>query len=296
MIKIWLLETRPQFLILDIVLAILGTSVAAFEGYFNLSYALLGLLGLILIHISVNALNDYFDFKSGIDLVARRTPFSGGSGMIPAQKMKPCEVLCLGIVSFIMAVTVGVFFTLAKGWLLLPLLLIGALCVLFYTSLILKTPYPEWAAGLGLGLLPILGMYFIQTGFYSWDALIATVPSFILVYNLLFLNEFPDVEADRIGRRKTFPILLGKRAASINFTVMTVLMYLWVVIWIIAGVMPVFTLIVLLTVPLALKAIKGALNYEDINQLMSGMANNVLTVLLAQLLIGIGYILAILFA
>ena len=296
MIKTWFLETRPQFLILDFVLAIVGTSVAAYEGYFNLWFALLGLLGLLLAHTSVNTLNDYFDYKSGIDLKTSRTPFSGGSGMIPTHRMKPRQVLWLGTVAFILALPIGVYFTLAAGWLLLPLLIVAAICILFYTSVILKTPYPEWAAGLGLGFLPVLGFYFIQTGFYSWQAAIAAVPSFILVYNLLFLNEFPDVEADTVGRRRTLPILLGRRAASINYTILTACLYLWVIAWTAAGFIPVYALLVLLTLPLAIRAVRGALNFADMRQLVPGMANNVLVVLLFQLLLGIGYILGIFLA
>ncbi len=296
MFKTWFLETRPQFLILDVVLVVLGSGIAAYDGYFNFWVALLGFMGLLLTHISVNTLNDYFDYRSGIDLLTRRTPFSGGSGIIPADKMRPRQVFWLGTIALILAVPIGVYFTLVKGWLLLPLLLVAAICVMFYTSFILKTPFPEWAAGLGLGYLPVLGTYFIQTGFYSWHVAIAAVPSFILVYNLLFLNEFPDVEADRVGRRKTFPILLGSKAASINYTALTIFIYIWVIVWIIPGRMPVYALIVLLTLPLAVKAIRGALNFSDMKQLVAGMANNVLVVLLFQLLLGIGYILGKLMA
>ncbi len=68
-LKIWFLETRPQFLILSVILAFLGISIAWYDGYFHLGHALLAFFGLLLIHISVNTLNDYFDYKSGIDLV-----------------------------------------------------------------------------------------------------------------------------------------------------------------------------------------------------------------------------------
>lgn len=295
MLKNLFLETRPQFLILDFVLAILGTSVAAYDGYFNIFYALLALLGLILTHISVNTLNDYFDYKSGIDLATTRTPFSGGSGMIPSGRLLPKYVLIISIVSLILAIPIGIYFIIIKGWLLLPLLLVATLCVLLYTNMILKTPFPEWAAGLGLGLLPIMGFYFIQTGYYSWHCVIAGIPSFILVYNLLFLNEFPDVDADKIGNRRTFPIMLGRKAASINYCVMNILLYIWVIIWLLLGKMPLYVLLVLFALPFTVKAIKGANKFYNLKDLVSGMANNVLVVMLFQLLMGIGYVLGIYF-
>jgi 1,4-dihydroxy-2-naphthoate octaprenyltransferase len=290
MIKTWFQETRPQFLTLSVVLAILGTAIAAYDGYFNLWYALLAFLGLLLTHISVNTLNDYFDYKSGIDLKTQRTPFSGGSGIIPANMMKPKQVLWLGIITFVLAIPIGIYFTIVSGWMLLPLLVVAAICILFYTNVILKTPYPEWAAGLGLGFLPVMGMYFVQTGEFNWHIVVASIPSGILVYNLLFLNEFPDLEADRAGGRKTFPVLSGLRASSIQYTVMTAIMYVWIIAWSIAGIMPILSLISLLTIPFAVKAIRGALNYSDMNQLIPGMANNVMVILITQLLLAIAYI------
>jgi 1,4-dihydroxy-2-naphthoate octaprenyltransferase len=292
MIKTWFQETRPQFLILSVVLALLGTAVAAYDGYFNIWYAVLAFIGLLLTHISVNTLNDYFDYKSGIDLKTNRTPFSGGSGIIPAKLMKPKQVLLLGIVTLVLAVPIGVYFTIVSGWMLLPLLVVAAICILFYTNFILRTPFPEWAAGLGLGFLPVMGMYFVQTGEFNWHIVVAAIPSGILVYNLLFLNEFPDLEADKAGGRKTFPVLLGLRAASIQYIVMTAILYIWILGWSIAGVMPLLSLITLLTIPFAVKAVRGAINHGDMNQLVPGMANNVMVVLITQLLLAIAYIVA----
>lgn len=291
-LKIWFLETRPQFLLLPVVLSFLGTSIAWYDGFFHLGYAALAFFGLLLAHISVNVLNDYYDYKSGVDLATKRTPFSGGSGILPEALLRPGQVFWFGIVSFLLAVAIGVYFVIVSGWLLLPLLLVGALCILIYTPFILKRRWPEWSPGLGLGTLPILGAYFVLSGTYTWPVLIAAIPSGILVHNLLFLNEFPDVEADKTANRKTMPITMGNDKASIVYSVLTVAVYLWIIAWVIAGVMPVFTLIALLTVPFAIKAIKGARNHQDMNKLIPGMAGNVMVVLLTQLLLGIGYILA----
>jgi len=291
-LKIWFLETRPQFLLLSVVLAFLGTCIAWYDGFFHLGYALLAFVGLLLAHISVNVLNDYFDYRSGIDLATRRTPFSGGSGILPANLLTPRQVFWLGLGSFLLALPIGIYFVLIRGWLLLPLLLIAAICVLLYTPVILKLKWPEWAPGVGLGALPILGVYFVQTGVYTLSTVVASIPSGILVHNLLLLNEFPDVEADKKASRKTLPITVGKTRAGIVYSVLTVAVYLWIIGGVVAGQMPVFSLIALLTLPFAIKAIRGALKHQDMSQLVPAMANNVLAVLLTQLLLGIGYILA----
>ena len=282
-------------MILSVVLAFLGTSIAWYDGYFNLGYALLAFIGLLLAHISVNTLNDYFDYRSGVDLAAKRTPFSGGSGILPTGLLKPGQVFWLGMTSFLLAIPIGVYFMIVSGWLLLPLLLIAAVCIFLYSPLILKLVWPEWAAGAGLGFLPVLGIYFVQTSAYTWPAVVAAIPSGILVHNLLFLNEFPDTEADRKADRKTLPITIGKAKASIVYSVLTVIVYLWIIGSVVARLMPVFSLIALLTLPFAIKAIQGARKHQEMTRLVPAMANNVLVVLLTQVLLGIGYILAAVF-
>jgi len=291
-IKTWFLETRPQFLTLSIVLGFLGTTVAWYDGFFHFGYALLASVGILLAHTSVNTLNDYFDYKSGVDLDTKRTPFSGGSGILPFGTLSSRQVSWLGTGSLLLIIPIGVFFMVDKGWQLLPLLVVAGLCITIYTPVILRTYWPEWAPGLGLGILPVLGLYFIQTGEYTLSAFIASVPSGILVHNLLLINEFPDVEADRKHGRKTTPITLGKSKASIFYSIMTIAVYVWVVAFVIVNIMPVYCLLALLTLPIAIKAIRGSMQHNDMSKLVPALANNVLVVLLTQLLLGVGYILA----
>ncbi len=291
-LKKWLLVIRSPFLVLSVVLAFLGTCIAWYDGAFHLGYALLAFFGLLLAHISVNVLNEYFDYRSGVDFETQRTPFSGGSGALPTGLLKPKQALWLGLGSLLAIIPIGIYFTITKGWLLLPLLLVAAACIILYTPFILKMGWPEWVPGVGLGFLPVLGVYFIQTANYTWPVIVASVPSGILVHNLLLLNEFPDVEADRKAGRKTLPIAVGKAKASIAYSVLTVAVYLWIIGGVVAGLMPPFSLIALLTLPFAIKAIQGALKYQELTKLVPAMANNVLVVLLTQFLLGIGYILA----
>jgi len=294
---LWFKETRPQFLFLSVVLTFLGTAVAWCNGSFNLGYALLAGFGLVLTHGSANAINDYFDYKSGIDLNVKRTPFSGGSGLVPDGRLPVKHVLWVGVVTSLVALIIGIFFVIVSGWQLIPLLVVAALCMVLYTPVILKTCWPEWSPGLGLGILPILGFYFVQTGEYDWVALIASIPSGILVHNLLLLNEFPDVEADRKGGRKTTPVVFGMEAAGKFFRIATISVYIWIVGCVLATVisgsvvMPVYCLIVLLTLPLAIKAMQGSKEYKDMNKLVPALRSNVMFILVTQLLLGVGYIL-----
>lgn len=290
--KIWFLESRPQFLLLSVTLAFLGNAIAWYHGAFNIWYGILAGFGLVLAHTSVNVFNDYFDYRSGVDLNTQRTPFSGGSGILPAAQLRPRQVLWYGIITMILALAIGAYFMVAQSWLLLPLVVVAALCVVLYTPFILRTRWPEWSPGLGLGILPVLGVYFSQTSAYTLPALIAAIPSGFMVHNLLLLNEFPDYEADKKAGRKTMPITLGKKPASRVYMGVTIGVYLWIIGAVVAGMMPVWALVALLSLPFAVKALRNVPGYEDMGKLMPAMGNNVLFILATHILLGVGFVLA----
>ena len=183
LIKNYLLETRPQFLVLSLVLAILGSGIALASGSFNLGWAVLLFVGLLFLHISANTLNDYFDYRSGIDLATNRTPFSGGSGVLPSGALSPRAVLVLGLTTFVLAIPIGLYFISIRGMALLPLFFVGAVLVLLYTTLFTKIGggMSEITAGLGLGTLPVFGIYYIMTGNAAGAAIYASIPSGFLV-------------------------------------------------------------------------------------------------------------------
>lgn len=288
---------RVPFLILALILGILGAAVAWYESQrsgtpFDLGYALLATFGLLVAHAAVNIFNDYFDCRSGLDYKTRRTPFSGGSGAIPKGLLTPREALWLGIVCFIFIIPIGVFFTVVKGWTLVPLLVLATLLIVLYTPLILKMGYPEWSPGLGLGILPVMGAYFVHTGLYTASAFIASMPSYFLVHNLLLLNEFPDVEADITIGRRTLPIVLGKKGAAVVFSAFVLLVYLWIIGAVLLHAMPAWTLLALLTLPIAVPVIRGSFRYDDMDAFLPVMMKNVQLVLLTQALVAAGYIIA----
>ena len=293
-IKTYFIETRPHFLILTFVLIFLSASMGWYSGYFNLGYVILAFFGLLFLHISTNVLNDYYDYRNGIDLNTERTPFSGGSGILVSGLLSAKETFWLGTISFILAVPIGAYFVFIKGWEILPIFIIGSIFVLFYTSHITKVGMgvSEISAGLGLGTLPVLGVYIILNQGYSLSAVYASVPSGILVCNLLFLNEFPDVDADRKGGRKTLPIILGKDKAAVLYSILTSIVYIWIILGSVLGTMPPFTLIALLTIPFAVKAIKGSIAHSNKEKLIAALAANVMVVLGTQFLMGVGYIFA----
>jgi 1,4-dihydroxy-2-naphthoate octaprenyltransferase len=293
-VKNMFLETRPQFLLLSPILSFLGMAIALYNGSFNTLYFVLAAIGLLLLHASVNTLNDYSDYKTGVDLKTDKTPFSGGSGFLPAGLLKPSTALKIGLGSIILATPIGIYFLVERGTELLPLFIIGAVFVLFYTSHIARIGggLSEISAGMGLGVLPVFGTFVIIHGGFSYSALYASMPSFFLVFNLLLLNEIPDTEADKEGRRKTLPIQFGVRTAAGIYSALIIMTYLWILVGAVTRLMPYWSLLALLTLPAGLKAIKGAMTFNEFKELIPAQGANVMTVLLTQLLLGIGYMIA----
>jgi len=294
-LRAWLMEPRPPFLLLTVCLVSLGTVTAWQHGFFNLFYFALTFGGLMLIHISVNVLNDYFDYKSGLDLETVRTPFSGGSGILPSKMLTPRNVYTLGISSLLVALFIGTYFIIFRGLLLIPILIVAVISTYFYSTHISKLPIGEFIAGLNFGPLMILGTYFVQTGMYSLEPFVVSLIPGILGMNLLVINEIPDMEADRRVGRRHLAIILGRKKASRLFSTLLVTAYLCIIGGVSTGLMPIPTLIGLASLPFGLKAMKGALkNYDDVGKLVPAMAMNVITLLLTQALLVVGYVLAIL--
>jgi len=241
-------------------------------------------------HISVNAFNEYDDFKSGLDARTQRTPFSGGSGTLPANPRMAKTALLTALLTFAIVVLVGAYFTWRWGLALLPLGLLGLIIIVVYTPWLTRIPFLCLIApGLGFGPLMVMGTYFSLTGKYSWTAFIASLVPFFLVSNLLLLNQFPDVEADKTVGRRHFPIRIGRHLSSLIFSSFLVLTYLAIVIGVGLSILPIGSLLGLFTLILAVPLIKGSIaNADNIQKLIPFMGNNVLVNLITPVLVAIG--------
>jgi 1,4-dihydroxy-2-naphthoate octaprenyltransferase len=296
-VKLWLLETRPHFLLLTPVCVLVGLAVAVYElESISALHFVIAIFGALLAHVSVNVLNDYFDFRSGLDLKTNRTPFSGGSGILPAGLLRSRQVYAFGMIALLAVAAIGGYFLYEFGWRILPLGVAGVVVVYFYTTHFTKNPLLcAIAPGLGFGPLMVLGVYFTQTGQYALaPALASLVPGF-LVSNLLLLNQFPDAEADLTASRRHLPITLGKRTSARVYVGLLAAAYLSLVLTVAFAVLPLTALLGLLTLPLGLKAAKGVLkHYDDTGSLIPFMGVNIQVTLLMPLLMGAGILLGML--
>jgi len=292
-VKTWLMQIRAPFLLVTLISVLVGVSVAVYQSYhINALYLGLALVGALLSHIAVNVLNEYFDYKSGVDFKTIKTPFSGGSGVLPAGLLNPRNVYVVGIACIAGIIAIGGYFIYAQGPLIIPIGVVGILTVYFYTTYITKSPLIcAIAPGLGFGPLMVMGTYFALTGTYSLAVGLASLVPGFLVSNLLLLNQFPDVEADASVSRRHYPITVGLEKSSLIYTAFVLAAYLALIISVEVDKLPDLALLGLVTLPLGLLVVMGVRKYHNqIERLIPVMARNVLLTLFFPMLMAIGII------
>lgn len=250
---------RAPFLLLPVTLVIAGTGAAASVGLVNWFRAALALVGMLAVHIAVNALNEASDFRTGIDLKTQRTPFSGGSGTLPGGRLTYGKAVATGLAGGAIGVVVGIYFLTLIGWPLVPILAVGAVAVFAYTDVLARGYVGELFAGLGLGALPVLGTALVQTGRYDAVAIAASLPAFFMTFNLLLLNEFPDEPADREGGRRNLVLLLGRAQAARLYVLCGVLVPVSIAVSVLLDHLPTLALAAVLPSLLLAKPIQWAM-------------------------------------
>ena len=284
---------RIPFLVLTPACVLLGFGSAMWRSEsVSFFYLALAFIGALSAHISVNAFNEYFDFKSGLDFETKRTPFSGGSGTLPKRPEKASNALNTGLVTFAITAVIGVYFLYVRGLSLLPLGFIGLFIVFTYTIWLTRHPLLSLIApGLGFGPLMVMGMHFVLTSGYSWTAFVSSLIPFFLVSDLLLLNQFPDIDADRSAGRKNFPIVVGKQISVLVYGAFLLLAYLSIIMGVYCGYLPGNCLIGLASAIVAVPTFYGVFRYaEDTERLMPYMGSNVVVVITTPVLVAIGFL------
>lgn len=229
----YLTYARAPYLTASALPALVGTAAAwHFARAFDLVNFILCMLGMMLIHLAVNLWNDYYDFKQGADQVnENRTQFGGGSGFL-LEGASPREFRNYALGSFLIALACGIGLMVRVDGGIGPvfwLIVIGTIGGWGYTAPPLKFAY----RGLGeidiffnLGLVPAMGSYYVQTGLFSWESAVASLPVGLLMTALLWINQTPDAPADRKAGKRTLVVRLGTARARYVYFILTALGYL----------------------------------------------------------------------
>jgi len=286
---------RAPFLILTPICVFLGVSIVLYQqNTIDITSLILALLAALFAHISVNMFNEYLDFKSGLDFQTQRTPFSGGSGALLQNPNMQVAVFYFAMLSLMITVLIGGYFIIKFGVGIMPMGLIGLFLVISYTNWINKYPLLcIIAPGLGFSLFVVGTQYVLVGEYYNLTWLLALIP-FFLVNNLLLLNQYPDIEADRQVGRNHFPIAFGIRLSNVIYGIFVLLTIITIISLALLKITPILSLIALLPLPLSLFSLFGASKYgEAIGQHTEYMASNVVVTLLVPLLLGVSLIVGV---
>lgn len=287
--------SRAKFLTLTLVCVALAAGLAWQAGSrLDGGRTLLVLLLALCAHISVNAFNEYFDFRSGLDAMTRRTPFSGGSGTLLAAPELATTTLLLALATLAVLIAGGLWLCWQFGWALLLPGSTGVVLIYAYTEHLNRQPLAcLLAPGLGFGPCMTLGATWVLGGELSAAAWVVAALVGLLSCNLLLLNQFPDLEADRTVGRRHLPITIGRPASARVYVGLMLAAALLLPLAVLAGLLPWQGLLGLLAFALAPKLARGVLAKADRpTELLPELGHNVLLCHLAPLLLLVGLLLA----
>ncbi len=256
--RAWLLAVRPPTLPAAVAPVLAGTGIAAVDGDFDFGRFLLAMVGALFIQIVVNFANDLSDFRRGAD-----TPERLGPPRAVAQGWLSQREMTVGIaVASAAAIIVGIALTLIVGW---PILLIGAaslIAAVTYTG----GPLPYGYRGLGdvvcflfFGFVAVMGAGFVQIETLTWELAAASVPVGCTVTAILVVNNLRDLPTDRASGKRTLAVIIGERATRLEYAALTVGALLGVVVFAAVGLLPLWTLLALLAVPLVYRLTRAVL-------------------------------------
>lgn len=276
MLSSWLRAIRIKFLLASVIAVSNGLAIAYWKtGTIDPVYAGLTYVGVIFLHASVDLLNDYWDHKRGIDSATTRTKFSGGTGVLPENLLTPKAVYAAGVIFLILGAAIGAYFVAVRGVTIAVILGFAVVAIYFYSTSIVNAGLGELFVAIK-GAMIVLGTFYVQSPAIEPAALYVGAIVGILSSTVLFVNSFPDFEADRSKGRRTLVILLGKRSAATSFPVFTIAAYAMIVAGILLGFTKIYSLVSLASIPFAAKAITSLRkNQESADRLVPAMASTV---------------------
>jgi 1,4-dihydroxy-2-naphthoate octaprenyltransferase len=244
----WLISTRAAVLIMTFISAAVGGIFAFQHGAFNLIFWSLATIGLIMAHATNNLLNDYTDYSRGVDQDNYYRAQYGPQPLVHGL-MNKRQLLTYAAVTGLIAIACGVPLVFLRGSQTLLLMGLGAFFVLFYTYPLKYIALGEIAVLIVWGPLMIGGAYFVTSGIWSWNVVLASLPYALGVTGVIFGKHIDKYEMDKERGIHTLPVLLGERTSRYTVVAMWVLQYLLVIYLIFAGFFTPVLLIVLFALP-----------------------------------------------
>ena len=291
MISVWLRVIRVRFLLASVIAVITGLALNwSQSGSIEYFDALLTFAGVMALHASVDLLNDYWDFKRGIDTKTTRTKMSGGTGVLPEGLLKPSSVYRAGVFFLLLGALIGSYFVITYGLLIAIILGFAILSIYFYSTKIVDSGLGEFFVAVK-GSMIVIGTFYIQSGEVNVESILSGIVIGTLSSLVLFIASFPDHDADKSKGRKTLVIAVGKDKARKLFWIFPLFAYTVIVIGVMLNYLPVLTLISLMSFPLIIKSGIGLQkNYDSVDDLVPYMTSTLKFSRLTGILFVIGFL------
>jgi 1,4-dihydroxy-2-naphthoate octaprenyltransferase len=286
---LWTRAIRIKFLLASIIAVTNGIAISYWKtGELDFVYALLTYFGIICLHISVDLLNDYWDFKRGIDTNTKRTKYSGGTGVIPENLINSKLIYCAGVIFLILGGLIGLYFVTIKGIIILILLIFAIISIYFYSTNIVNAGLGELFVAIK-GSMIVLGSYYIQSDQIDLTSIYVGIIIGLLSAVVLLVTSFPDYEADKKSGRRTLVIVMGKENSIKLFITIVTITYSMIIGGSIFNVLTIFSTIALLSLPFAFKAALKLRRFNETSELVSSMANTIIYSRICGVLLAISF-------
>ncbi len=277
MLSVWFRVIRIRFLLASVIAVSVGLAINWWQNSsIDFLDALLTFAGVMALHASVDLLNDFWDFKRGIDTKTKRTKMSGGTGVLPEGLLKPSSVYRAGIIFLIIGSLIGGYFVITDGILIAIILGFAILSIYFYSTKIVDSGLGEFFVAVK-GSMIVIGTFFIQSGEINIESILGGIVVGSLSALVLFIASFPDHDVDKSKGRKTLVIAVGKEKASKLFWVFPLISYSAIIVGVSANLFPLLSLISFFSMPLVIKSGLGLQkNYDSVENLLPFMLSTLL--------------------
>lgn len=261
--SLWIQAMRFFSLSFTVLTGLIGAGFAlSYPGPVRWNLVPLILLGAFALHVGANLTSEFFDYREGVD----RPDTLGGTQLLVEGWLPPRAVFRAGLLLFALGCAIGLYIAYLVDWWIVLFGLAGLVGGYFYGAGPLRLKYRalgELAVFACFGLFMVVGSYYALTDTFDWRVALAAIPIGFLIVAVLEANNTRDIRNDAKASVTTLPIRYGLGAARFGYAALVAAAYLITVALVAVGWIPVFSLVVLVSAPLALKNVRDMLQVED---------------------------------